>query len=37
VLAFPSPDVWRTPQALELVGPKAFGYEFPFVPVEEAR
>jgi uncharacterized protein len=37
VIAFSSPDIWRTPEALEVVGPQAFGYRFPFVPVEERR
>lgn len=27
LLAFPAPQVWTTPSALELVGPKVFGYE----------
>jgi uncharacterized protein len=35
VVASPSPEIWRTPEALEIAGPQAFGYEFPFVPVEE--
>jgi DUF917 family protein len=37
VIAYPSPELWRTPEALEIVGPQAFGYQFPFVPVEESR
>lgn len=35
VLAFPCDPIWRTPRGLETVGPGAFGYDFPFVPVEE--
>jgi DUF917 family protein len=37
VVAFPSPELWRTPEALEIVGPRAFGYRFPFVGVEATR
>jgi DUF917 family protein len=32
---FPAPEQWRTPAGLTVVGPRAFGYEFDFVPVEE--
>jgi DUF917 family protein len=34
VLAFPSPDVWRTDAGLAVVGPETFGYRFPYVPVQ---
>jgi DUF917 family protein len=36
VVALPCAPVWRTPAALAVVGPRAFGYEFDYVPVEEA-
>ncbi|MDR0359838.1 MAG: DUF917 domain-containing protein, partial [bacterium] len=26
---------WRTPRGLELVGPRYFGYDFDYVPLEE--
>jgi DUF917 family protein len=35
VVAFPCDPLWRTPQGLELAGPRAFGYGFPYVPVEQ--
>ena len=35
VIAFPSAPVWRTPRGIEIVGPRAFGYDFDYVPVEE--
>jgi hypothetical protein len=35
VIAFPSADKWRTPKGLELVGPRYFGYDIDYVPVEE--
>lgn len=35
VIAFPCADKWRTPKGLELVGPRYFGYEIDYVPVEE--
>ncbi|MDI3316271.1 MAG: DUF917 domain-containing protein [Bacillota bacterium] len=34
LLGIPSEPVWRTPQGLELVGPRAFGYDFDFIPLE---
>jgi uncharacterized protein len=35
VIAFPCDPVWRTPQGLALTGPRAFGYDFDYTPVEE--
>lgn len=35
VLGIPSNERWRTARGLELVGPAYFGYEVPFVPVEQ--
>lgn len=35
VLGIPCAPLWRTPKALELVGPGYFGYPFAYVPVEE--
>lgn len=35
VIAFPIDPVWRSPAGLAVVGPGAFGYDFPYVPVEE--
>jgi DUF917 family protein len=35
VVAFPCDPLWRTPRGLELAGPRAFGYEFDYVPVEQ--
>lgn len=34
VLAAPCDPRWRTPRGLELVGPRYFGYDFDYVPVE---
>jgi DUF917 family protein len=36
VLAFPCDPLWRTPRGLEVAGPRAFGYRFDYVPLEEA-
>jgi DUF917 family protein len=36
VIAFPSTPVWRTPRGIDTVGPRAFGYDFDYVPVEES-
>jgi uncharacterized protein len=35
VLGIPCDPQWRTPEGLELVGPAYFGYDIPFVPVED--
>jgi DUF917 family protein len=35
VIAMPSDPRWRTPAGIELVGPAHFGYDVPFVPVEQ--
>jgi DUF917 family protein len=34
VLAAKAPDVWRTPKGLEFFGPKHFGFDKEYVPVE---
>jgi DUF917 family protein len=35
VIAMACDPVWRTPSGLQIAGPRAFGYEFDYVPVEE--
>lgn len=37
VIAMPCDPKWRTPAALELVGPAYFGYDVAYVPIEERR
>lgn len=32
---FPCDPRWRTPKGLETVGPKYFGYDVPYLPIEE--
>jgi DUF917 family protein len=34
VIAFPCHPIWRTERGCEIAGPRAFGYDFDFVPVE---
>ena len=34
VIAFPCDPIWRSPRGLEIAGPRAFGYDFEYVPVE---
>jgi uncharacterized protein len=36
VLAFPCDPKWRTPKGIDLVGPRYFGYDIDYIPVEEA-
>ena len=33
VIAFPGPEVWRTPEGLAVAGPGAFGLRFPYTPI----
>ena len=35
VVVAKAPDVWRTPKGLELFGPRHFGFDYDYVPVEE--
>jgi DUF917 family protein len=37
VIAFPCDPIWRTARGLETAGPRAFGYDFDYVPLEEAH
>jgi DUF917 family protein len=37
VAAFPCNPIWRTPRGLTLTGPRAFGYEFDYVPLEQLQ
>ncbi len=35
VVGIPCDSKWRTPEALEVVGPRYFGYDIDYVPIEE--
>jgi uncharacterized protein len=35
VIAFPCAPVWRTEKGIAATGPRAFGYDFDYLPVEE--
>ena len=35
VIAFGCDPVWRTEEGIVVAGPRAFGYEFDYLPVEE--
>ena len=37
VIAAPCDPRWRTPEGLELVGPRYFGYDVDYVPIEDRR
>jgi DUF917 family protein len=37
VIAFPCHSIWRTQRGLELAGPRHFGYDIDYVPIEELR
>jgi DUF917 family protein len=37
VIAAPCDPRWRTPEGLELVGPRYFGYDIDYVPIEKRR
>ena len=34
VFGFPSPELWTTAEGLAVVGPKAFGYNLDYTPLE---
>jgi len=35
VIGMPAPAVWRLPKGLELIGPKHFGFNYEYVPIEK--
>jgi len=35
VVGMPTNEKWRTPEGLEVVGPRYFGYKFDYIPIEE--
>jgi len=35
VVGLPAAPIWRTPKGIEVAGPRCFGYDFDYVPVEE--
>lgn len=35
VIAFPCDPIWRTERGIEVAGPRAFGYDFDYLPVEQ--
>jgi len=35
VIGVKAADIWRTPKGIELFGPKHFGFEFGYVPIEK--
>ena len=35
VVGMPSNEKWRTPEGLKVVGPRYFGYEIDYIPIEE--
>ncbi len=35
VLALKAPEVFRTPRGVDILGPKAFGFDIDYVPIEE--
>ena len=37
VIGYPAPAMWRSPKGLEVFGPKHFGHELPYRPIEENR
>jgi hypothetical protein len=35
LVGFPCDPIWRTPGGLRLAGPRYFGYDFDYIPIEE--
>jgi DUF917 family protein len=36
-IAFACDPIWRSPRGIEVAGPRAFGYDFDYVTIEERR
>jgi len=34
-VAAKAPDIWRTPEGLKYFGPRHFGFDYDYIPVEE--
>ena len=34
ILGFPAPSLWTCPEGLAVVGPRAFGYDLEYTPIE---
>lgn len=37
LIALPAPNIWTTPEGLELVGPRYFGYDADYKPINKIR
>jgi hypothetical protein len=35
MVGIPNSPLWRTPKGIEVMGPRHFGFDFDYVPVEE--
>ena len=35
VIAAPGPEEWKTPKGFEVVGPRHFGFNYDYIPVEK--
>ena len=35
ILGYPGPELWRTKKGLSLMGPSYFGFDIPYIPLEE--
>jgi DUF917 family protein len=37
IVGWPSSPLWRTPKGVEIFGPRHFGFNFDYVPIEELQ
>lgn len=37
LVGWPNSDLWRTPRGIEVFGPRHFGYDFDYVPIEQLQ
>jgi len=37
MVGFPNSPMWRTPKGIEVFGPRHFGYDFDYVPIEQLQ
>ncbi len=37
IIGWPSSPLWRTPEGIRAIGPRHFGFDFDYVPIEKSR
>jgi len=37
LVGWPNSEMWRTPKGIEVFGPRHFGFDFDYVPIEQLQ